>query len=172
MGRRSLAEAQTRPQAGGASKIEVEVQVLSPFNEILSADCLQTVAEAALRHEGTMGQVTLVITDDQGIQALNRDFLSIDVPTDVLSFSAQSDAGDFVAAPEAACYLGDVIVSYPRAVVQASEAEHSVEQEVALLVIHGILHLLGYDHADEHERAIMWRRQDDILESLARRASS
>jgi probable rRNA maturation factor len=119
-----------------------------------------------------VGQVTLVVTDDQGIQALNHDFLGRDVPTDVLAFDAQADAGGFVAAPEISCYLGDVIVSYPRAVVQAEEAGHSTEQELALLVIHGILHLLGYDHADEDERAIMWGRQDAILQAMARSARS
>jgi probable rRNA maturation factor len=92
--------------------------------------------------------------------------LGIDAPTDVLSFSAQEDGGPFVAAPEAGGYLGDVILSYPRAVEQARERGHSTEQELDLLIVHGILHLLGYDHASEGEKAVMWAQQEAILESL------
>ena len=146
--------------------IEVEVQIAPAFADDVAAEHLQAVAEAVLRHEGQMRELTLVITDDEGIQALNRDFLGKDAPTDVLSFSAQEDAGPFVTAPEAGGYLGDVIVSYPRAVAQANEHGHPVEQELNLLIVHGILHLLGYDHAGEEEKAHMWARQEAILCSL------
>ena len=172
MGSRSHVEGQVGPEGGGVSEIGIEVQIPPKFSETLSAAHLQTVAEVVLRQEGTAGQVTVVITDDPGIRALNRDFLSIDAPTDVLSFGAQAGADGFITAPEAACYLGDVIISYPRAVVQAEEAGHPTETEITLLVVHGILHLLGYDHADEHERAIMWDRQEDLLQSLAQGARS
>ena len=111
-----------------------------------------------------------MITDDSGIQSLNRDFLGYDTPTDVLAFSALEDDGPFVSAPEAGGYLGDVIVSYPRAVAQAQEHGHSPEQELNLLVVHGILHLLGYDHADDEAKAAMWARHDAILDGLSREA--
>lgn len=124
------------------------------------------MTEAALRHQARPGELTLVVTDDEGIRALNRDFLGIDAPTDVLSFSAQEDSGPFVAAPEAGGYLGDVILSYPRAIEQAREQGHSTEQELNLLVVHGVLHLLGYDHAGEEEKAVMWAQQEAILELL------
>ena len=127
---------------------------------------LQAVIQTALRHQGRPGELTLVVTDDEGIRALNRDFLGVDAPTDVLSFSAQEDGGPFVAAPETGGYLGDVILSYPRAVEQAREQGHSTEQELNLLVVHGVLHLLGYDHADAAEKAAMWAQQEAILELL------
>jgi len=127
---------------------------------------LEATARAALWHEGRSGEVALVLTDDASIQELNRDFLGEDAPTDVLSFSAQEEAGPFVTAPEAGAYLGDVIISYPRAVQQAGEQGHAVEQELDLLVVHGILHLLGYDHATEEEKSLMWSRQDTILARL------
>lgn len=146
--------------------IEVEVQIASAFAGDLAVERLQAVAEAVLQQEGQMGELALVITDDEGIQTLNRDFLGKDTPTDVLSFSAQEDAGPFVSAPEAGGYLGDVIVSYPRAVEQANEHGHPLEQELNLLIVHGILHLLGYDHAGEGEKARMWARQEAILRSL------
>lgn len=145
-------------------QVAVEIQIAPAFAEIVPAERLQGMVEAALRHEGRVGEVTLVLTDDEGIQALNRDFLGLDAPTDVLSFSAQEDGGPFVTAPEMGGYLGDVIISYPRAVAQAEEHDHPVQEELNLLVVHGILHLLGYDHADEEEKAIMWARQKAILE--------
>ena len=149
-----------------STRIEVEVQVAEAFEGLVAADALRAVVEATLRQEGVAGEVTLVITDDAGIQELNRDFLDIDAPTDVLAFSAREDTGVFVIAPEASDYLGDVIVSYPRAVAQAGEQGHPVEQELALLVVHGVLHLLGYDHAEAEEQALMWARQAVILSEL------
>jgi probable rRNA maturation factor len=144
----------------------VDVQVAPMFAGAASEERLRQVAEAVLRHEGSCGQVTVVVTDDVGIQELNHDFLGINAPTDVLSFGAQEAAGPFVVAPEAGNYLGDVIVSYPRAAAQAAEQGHPAGRELDLLVVHGLLHLLGYDHATEAEQAVMWARQDKILNSL------
>lgn len=144
----------------------VDLQVAPAFAGAVSEDRLRQAAEAALRHEDSLGQVTVVVTDDVGIQELNRDFLGIDAPTDVLSFGAQEASGPFVVAPEAGNYLGDVIISYPRATAQAAEQGHPAAREIDLLVIHGLLHLLGYDHATEAEQATMWARQDEILTSL------
>ncbi len=151
---------------GEEGEIQVEVQIAPAFAGLLSVERLQAVAGAVLRHEDWAGELALVFTDDEGIQALNRDFLGTDAPTDVLAFSAREDGGPFVSAPEAAGYLGDVIVSYPRAVQQARELGHTPEQELDLLVVHGILHLLGYDHAEEEEKTIMWAQQEAILRGL------
>jgi probable rRNA maturation factor len=144
----------------------IEVQIAPAFANLVSTEHVQAVAEAVLRSEDRPGQATLVLTDDEGIQDLNRDFLGRDAPTDVLAFSAQEDDGTFVSAPEVEDYLGDVIVSYPRAVAQALEHGHTTEQELDLLIVHGLLHLLGYDHATEEEKAAMWDRQEAILASL------
>jgi probable rRNA maturation factor len=146
-----------------SAEILVDVQITPPLAPKLSAEHLQAVAERTLLREDITGEVTLVITDDQSIQALNRDYLDKDAPTDVLAFSAQEGEPAFVVAPEAGGYLGDVIISYERAVPQAQEANHSVEQEIDLLVVHGLLHLLGYDHAEEQDEASMWARQEAIL---------
>lgn len=147
-------------------QVAVEVQTAPSFTGAVPAEGLRATVEAVLRHEGRPGEVTVVLTDDEGIRALNRDFLGVDAPTDVLSFGAQEDSGPFVAAPEMGGYLGDVIVSYPRAVAQAEEQGHLVQQELNLLVVHGVLHLLGYDHADQEEEAVMWARQEAILRGL------
>jgi probable rRNA maturation factor len=143
--------------------VEVEVQIAAEFARLVTEGRLAAVARAALQQEGAEGEVTLVITDDEGIQELNRDFLGKDAPTDVLAFSAREDGGPFLTAPDAGGYLGDVIVSYPRAVAQAEDQGHPVERELDLLIVHGLLHLLGYDHAGEEEKALMWSRQEAIL---------
>jgi len=105
--------------------------------------------------------LTLVLTGDERIRSLNRDFLDIDAPTDVLSFPA--DEAD----PETdRRYLGDVIISLPRAAEQAAAHGHEVKAEVQLLVVHGILHLLGHDHAEAGDKTRMWTAQAEVLEML------
>lgn len=146
--------------------ITVDIQVAPAFKDEIGQDRLCRLAEFVLRSEQSPGQLTVVITDNVGIQELNRDFLGLDEPTDVLSFSAQGDDSPFVAAPEARAYLGDIIISYPYALAQARELGHPVSEELDLLVTHGILHLLGYDHATDDELAAMWARQDEILAAL------
>ena len=154
-----------------APQAEIDVQIAPDYAGEVSVERLRAVARAVLQAEDPAGtgpsELTLVLTDDAGIRSLNRDFLGYDTPTDVLAFPALEDSGSFVSAPEAGAYLGDVIVSYPRAVVQAQERGHSPEQELNLLIVHGILHLLGYDHADEESKAVMWARQDAILAGLS-----
>ena len=105
--------------------------------------------------------ITIVLTDDRQLHELNRDYLGVDAPTDVLSFPAsESD-------PETGTtYLGDILISIPRATQQAQAAGHPVEAEVQLLVVHGVLHLLGYDHADDEEKAQMWDEQAKVLNKL------
>jgi probable rRNA maturation factor len=149
-----------------AETVEIQVQIASDFASELSASHYEAVVKTTLLLEGRPGSITLVITDDRNIQDLNRDFLGKDMPTDVLAFAAQEEAGLFVTAPEAQEYLGDVIVSYPRAQEQAEQLGHPLEQEMDLLIVHGILHLLGYDHATPDEKALMWSRQETILKGL------
>ena len=109
----------------------------------------------------TNADITIVLTDDAQLHELNRDYLGVDAPTDVLSFPA-SESDPETGAP----YLGDILISIPRATQQAQAAGHPVEAEVQLLVVHGTLHLLGYDHAEAEEKARMWDAQADVLERL------
>jgi probable rRNA maturation factor len=150
--------------------MQLDVQVEEPFVSAVSPDWLRTVARATLDRLGPSvpsnqgAALALVITDDKALRALNRAYLGIDAPTDVLSFGGESP--DFVSAPDAEPYLGDVVISYPRAQAQAAAAGHSVDAELALLVIHGVLHLLGYDHVRPDDKAMMWERQAHILAGL------
>jgi len=116
-----------------------------------------------LTHESKSleSELSIVLTDDARLQQLNRDYLGIDAPTDVLSFPASETD------PETgACYIGDILISIPRAQAQAVTAGHPLESEVQLLVVHGVLHLLGHDHAQAEEKALMWKAQAEILEHL------
>jgi probable rRNA maturation factor len=114
-----------------------------------------------LQPDSADADITIVLTDDRQLHELNRDFLGVDAPTDVLSFPAsESD-------PETgAAYLGDILISIPRAAEQAEASGHPLEAEVQLLVVHGVLHLLGHDHAEAEEKARMWQEQAKVLERL------
>ncbi len=142
----------------------IEIQIDPEFSEQVNEAILQTATAAALHHEGAVAgaALTIVITDDEKIRQLNRQFRQVDTPTDVLAFFTAND-GSFVEAPEQPPYLGDVIISYPRAAEQAAEAGHPIEAELALLAAHGTLHLLGHDHASPKEKAAMWAAQKAIL---------
>jgi probable rRNA maturation factor len=104
------------------------------------------------------------LVSDATIRNLNSEHRGLDTPTDVLSFPLHST--DFVLPRGAPTDLGDVVVSYPRAVSQAHEYGHSVEREVAYLVAHGLLHVLGYDHEVEAERVRMRDKEEEALQPL------
>jgi probable rRNA maturation factor len=111
-------------------------------------------------------ELTVLFTDDAQIRELNRVYRGVDAVTDVLAFGEAAEAGNFVTPPEAVDYLGDVVVSYPRAVEQAAAYDHPAEEELAVLVVHGVLHLLGYDHEALNDGAEMWRVQSNALARL------
>ncbi len=123
---------------------------------------LRAGAEAVLHQElAPQADLSLVLADDERLRALNLEFLGKDAPTDVLSFPSQEID------PETnRRYLGDVIISVPQAARQARSGGHALEQELQLLVVHGVLHLLGHDHATQAEKLHMWKAQAEALESL------
>ncbi len=148
--------------------LQVEILVDPPFRNLVDERSLEKAALAALEHEGVKNaQATVVVTDDERVRELNRIYRGVDEPTDVLSFQT-SGGEDFVAAPEAEAYLGDVIIAYPFTAAQAREAGRPIEHDLLLMVVHGILHLLGYDHAEPEEKEVMWSKQDAILEELVK----
>jgi len=124
---------------------------------------LKRAARSTLDFESAPADVdmTIVLTDDAQLHKLNREYLGVDAPTDVLSFpSSEID-------PETGIpYFGDILISIPRATQQAQAAGHPVEAEVQLLVVHGTLHLMGHDHAEAEEKARMWNAQAEVLGSL------
>jgi len=111
--------------------------------------------------------VSLVLTDDAGIAALNREFRRVDAPTDVLSFPQLEVAGRVTAVPDdAPLLLGDIVVSLQRVEAQAHEYGHARARELGFLLVHGLLHLLGYDHETSAEAATMQARQEAVLHAL------
>jgi probable rRNA maturation factor len=112
-------------------------------------------------------EVSVYVTTAEEVQQLNRDYRAKDAPTDVLSFADDGADSPFVLPPDMPRYLGDVAISWPHVVAQATEYGHSDARELAFLTVHGVLHLLGYDHerdadADTEMRAL----QDTIMQLL------
>ena len=120
---------------------------------------------AARMEELEEGEVSITFVDDQEIQEINKTYRGKDQPTDVLSFPMyEADEEEIeVVDEEEPLLLGDIIVSIPRAKEQAEEYQHSFERELGFLVVHGFLHLLGYDHESEEDEQKMMTRQEEIL---------
>jgi probable rRNA maturation factor len=154
---------------------KVDVQVFPAFARRVSKAWLRNVAAEALRScEGTEAlAISLVIADDETVRDLNRVYRGLDETTDVLAFSLGETNGDgdqvggaFPIHPEEAGPFGEIVISYPQAARQSSEGRKPVNAEIALLVVHGALHLLGYDHADPQEEKVMWAKQDQVLTGI------
>jgi probable rRNA maturation factor len=129
----------------------------------------QHVAEQITRLVGEdpeAAEWSLTLVDDAAIQTFNREYRGYDRPTDVLSFSQLEGEDDFPMPEEGPRVLGDVVVSVQRAQKQAEERGHEFEAEMALLITHGLLHLLGEDHDDPERKARMWARQQQVLDEL------
>lgn len=152
--------------------MEINVLIDESLECGLDADWLQSIAEQALiaQNAGSNIELGLVITSQERVQQLNRSYLGRDEPTDVLAFSmlpATEEIGaglpPFVTPPDGMVHLGEVIISYPQAVMQAEEQRHSINKEIATLIIHGVLHLLGYKDDSPELKHQMSAREAEIL---------
>jgi len=143
--------------------LKVHLLIDEAYQESVDAARLTAAAQAAWRAHGAEGEAacTLRITDDETLRALNARYRGVDAPTDVLSFA------DGTPDPETGTlYLGDIAIAFPRAAAQATQGGHPVMWELCLLVVHGVLHLLGHDHATQEEKARMWALQREALTAL------
>jgi probable rRNA maturation factor len=116
-------------------------------------------------------EFSLVITDNATIHQLNKTYKGEDSPTDVLSFSMadeeeDGESGNFIVPPDGIRHLGEVIISSQRALEQSQQYGHDLSTEVAILLVHGILHLLGFDHGDADDMTIMRAREAEILKNV------
>ena len=116
-------------------------------------------------------ELGLVVTDSKTIHQLNKTYRNKDKPTDVLAFPmldglGQSTVSTFVAPPDGIRHLGEIIISYHEAVIQAKEFQHEVVQEIAALIIHGVLHLIGYDHNQSEERLYMRAKEEEVMKKM------
>jgi len=146
------------------------ISVDEPFASRIDESHLERVAAAALTHEGVEdgAEVSIVITDDATIRDLNRRYAGEDHATDVLSFSLE-EGGAFPSGQTTRA-LGEVIISLETAERQAREAGRALEDEVAHLLVHGVLHLLGYDHSEPDEEREMQARTREVLRAAGVRA--
>jgi len=151
--------------------MDVNVLIDEEFAQHISSDWLRNIAEQVLTLQGVSAEteVGLVITSQERVQALNENYLGKDTPTDVLAFHMQADVEEpspFVLPPDGVNHLGEVIISYPQAAMQANEQGHPVSKEIAILTIHGILHLLGYEDRTPQLRQRMITREQEILSRI------
>lgn len=152
---------------------EINISVEHNLNISLKESWLQKIVIKTLEAEGIVSsaEMGLVITNDKTIRKLNKTYRGEDKTTDVLAFHMIPDTNQeleqsFVGPPDGIRHLGEVVISYTRAVKQAQEQGHIVERELALLIVHGILHLLGYDHALPDDTKLMKAEENDILSML------
>ena len=156
--------------------LETEGTVDLPFD---AEETAALVAEAALEYIGCPyeAEVNLLLTHDEEIREMNREYRNIDRPTDVLSFpmSEYRTPGDFSGFEDRPDYfdpdsgellLGDIVISLDRVKAQAEEYGHSTEREFSFLFAHSMLHLLGYDHMEPEEAAVMEKKQSEALKEL------
>jgi len=139
----------------------VDIQDEYGVADFPTARVIDAIHNVLVRHEVEEGTaVTVVITDDEHVRSLNAEFRGVDAPTDILSFPADPLPEEIEGE---APYLGDLIIGYPYTLHEAAEAGHDIADELVLLVIHGTLHLLGYDHDDEEHQDVMWAEQAKAL---------
>lgn len=141
----------------------INLEIDEVFQDQVQRSFLAHAAENTLNYLSVPknASLSIQITTDQHIQALNQQYRHYDQPTDVLAFPAGHTDPD-----DGTMYLGDVIISFPRAVFQAEQRGHPAIQEIQLLIIHGILHLCGFDHADPEGKQSMWYIKHQILTQL------
>lgn len=150
-------------------KAQIGLHIDDTFRSVVDAVWIKKIVRHVLKAEGVASpyEVSLVVTDSETVRQLNLDYRGVDEPTDVLAFYMLPQKGAdsfFTLPPDGTTRLGEVIISYPLAAAQAREQGHSLERELALLVIHGILHLLGYDHEELQGEEKMRKRERELLD--------
>lgn len=150
---------------------EIVIEVDDALTDAIDVAAIRAAIVATLAaHAIVDAAVTVVLTTDEEVRALNAQYRGVDAPTDVLSFPAretQPDAPTLVLPAELAAelerYLGDLVIAYPYSARQAAHFGNSITAELQLLAVHGTLHLLGYDHQDAAAEAVMWAQQERVL---------
>lgn len=146
------------------------LDILPEYATEVDVDALGRVLEKALVEQNVHGSVELsvLITNDRQVHELNRQFRNVDAPTDVLSFSQLEGENDFPQPTTGARPLGDIVISYDRVRSQAVEYGHSEKRELAYLAVHGLLHLLGFDHETEVDKQRMRQAEEQALDGIPR----
>jgi probable rRNA maturation factor len=137
----------------------LELELVGEVPEEISVSPLEATFGSLLESELELpgGIINLAFVNDEAIRELNKTYSGNDYPTDVLSFDYREDGGPIGEV------IGEIAISYETAARQALEAETSLDEEVALLGLHGVLHILGYDHADKPSQELLQKLQKEIL---------
>lgn len=165
--------------------MEIILQIDEPFDQNVNPTFIQQALQSGLRflsqtltpgavpfgseshlRLSTANALAVVITDSETIQELNRQYRGIAAPTDVLSFENTLDPDFPELDPAADGYLGDIIIAYPVAQAQALATGHTPQDEIILLAVHGLLHLLGFDHDTPENKEAMWNIQQQVMTEL------
>ena len=155
--------------------MEINILIDQQFKGNIDVEWLQNVATQVLiaQYTETTVEMGILITSQDKVRQLNRAYRNLDEPTDVLAFYMLPELPvggtapeSFATPPDGVLHIGEVVISYPQAVAQALEGRHSVEREIAILIIHGVLHLLGYEHDEPERERQMRAREAEILSSI------
>lgn len=146
------------------STYRIALQVQPSFAHSVHTRQLAALARLVLAGEGVAppAELSVAVSNDATVRELNRRFRGEDEPTDVLSFALDGD-DTFATPPNGPRQLGEVIISYPTAARQAREAGRAIDEELAHLLVHGILHLLGYEHERQADARRMLAREEALL---------
>lgn len=166
------------------SRYTIHTDIQRAYRAIVPVKRLKTAIQRTLSAHAVRdgAALTLIVTDDEAVRQLNREHRGVDAPTDILSFPHEpfseamqqemlaaaelTGAAAETLAAELQPYLGDLIIALPYTQRHAAELGHALEDELVLLVIHGTLHLLGYDHDTAESQARMWQKQAELLAQL------
>ena len=146
---------------------QIDIRIDEPFEESVKKSWVNQAVKEVLVFEGISNAVelSLLITDDTTVHELNHTYRGIDATTDVLAFAFQEDT-EFPSITDGMKHLGEVIISYPQLAKQAKDFGHSPKDEIGILVVHGVLHLLGYDHESPQDEEKMRARESEVLARL------
>lgn len=140
------------------------IEIINETNEKIDINDLNNVIEYALKHENVNNAImNVIIIDNEKIHKINKEYRGIDRPTDVISFALEDDK-TFVNTDFRV--LGDIYISIDKVHEQATIYGHSFRRELSFLTVHGVLHLLGYDHMEKSDEVIMFGKQEEILNEL------
>ena len=150
---------------------EMEIIISTYPEKLQSSPSIERIVKEAIVKVGELygletAEVSITLTDNVYIHELNMKYRNIDRPTDVLSFALNEGEEPEIVDGPVVNMLGDIIISVERATEQAAEYGHSIEREIAFLTVHGMLHLLGYDHMEETDRVEMRKEEDYVMEKL------
>lgn len=155
--------------AAGSAAVNAIISTLPEdlaVDSALSGTVLAAVAKVGELYGLENAEVSITLTDNPHIHEINREYRKVDRPTDVISFALNEGDEPEIEGGAPINVLGDLIISVERAKEQAAEYGHSVRREIAFLTVHGMLHLLGYDHIEEADRIEMRREEDFVMEKL------